>query len=415
MSHSHRLVEDPDVPEQVASQSLRRWLTAALLPFVVATIVGLVVLWPSDGGPRLDPGTGPESELVRGSVTAVEPLSCDRAQESPADAECRLLTVELESGDTVPVEDLGSRGSVEIERGTGVVLAYEPTADEGQQYALVDLQRGGPLLALAVIFTIAVLVLGRWRGVAALGGLAVTFAALQWFVLPALLDGSSPVAVAVVGAAAIMFVALYLTHGVSTKTTVAVLGTLASLLLIAGLAAAVIAASQFSGIASEEAAFLSTSVGNVDLRGLLLAGVLIGSLGVLDDVTITQASSVWELRRAQPAYSAPQLYRAGVRIGRDHIASTVNTLVLAYAGASLPLLLLFSVSEQSLTDVITGEQVAQEVVRALAGAVGLVASVPLTTALAAVVCTRLRMAGGPAVEPVATSAEPGSSASDPVG
>ena len=208
------------------------------------------------------------------------------------------------------------------------------------------------------------------------------------FVLPAILDGRSPLAVAIVGAAAIMFVALYLTHGVNAQTTTAVLGTLVSLALTAVLASIFVGASRFTGLASEEANFLQAAAGQVNVRGLLLGGIVIGSLGVLDDVTVTQASAVWQLHRADPTQSARALYRAALRIGRDHIGSTVNTLVLAYAGASLPLLLLFTLSSQPVGAVVTGEVVAEEVVRTLVGSVGLVASVPVTTALAAAVVSR---------------------------
>jgi uncharacterized membrane protein len=185
-----------------------------------------------------------------------------------------------------------------------------------------------------------------------------------------------------------MFLALYLAHGLNAATTVAVLGTLASLLLTALLSVIFVGVSSFTGSGSEEAVFLQISQQQVNLEGLLLASIIIGTLGVLDDVTVTQASAVWELHRANPAYGIKKLYQAGIRIGRDHIASTVNTLVLAYAGASLPLLVLFTVANRSFTDVVTSELMAEEVVRTLVGSIGLVASVPLTTGLAAFVVSR---------------------------
>ena len=268
------------------------------------------------------------------------------------------------------------------------MLGYEPGAEAGTEYFYADQQRDRPLLGLTVLFAIAVIGFGRLKGVRALLGLAVSLGVLVVFVLPALLDGRSPLGVAVVGASAVMFVALYLAHGLNVRTTIAVLGTLASLLLTGVLAAAFIGASRFTGLVSDEATFLNAVAGQVNLRGLLLAGVIIGSLGVLDDVTVTQASAVWELHLANPAYRARDLYRAATRIGRDHIASTVNTLVLAYAGASLPLLVLFTLADRSLGEVVTGEVIAQEVVRTLVGSIGLVASVPLTTGLAAFVVSR---------------------------
>jgi uncharacterized membrane protein len=188
--------------------------------------------------------------------------------------------------------------------------------------------------------------------------------------------------VAIVAAGAISFLALYLAHGFTTMTTVALLGTLSALLLTAGLATVFVELAEFSGLASEESGFLAAAASAIDLRGLLLAGVVIGALGALDDMTVTQASAVWELRAANPSYTTTQLFQAALRIGRDHVASTVNTLVLAYAGASLPLLVLFVLSHQPLTSVANSEVVAIEIVRTLVGSIGLVASVPLTTWLA---------------------------------
>jgi uncharacterized membrane protein len=166
------------------------------------------------------------------------------------------------------------------------------------------------------------------------------------------------------------------------------LGTLVSLVLTAALAAVFVAASHITGFSSDEATFLQSLTTRVNFSGLVLGGIVIGSLGVLNDVTVTQVSSVWEIHAADPTQGPRALYRAGMRVGRDHIASVVDTLVLAYAGASLPLLILFTVVGQSLGRVVTGEVVAEEVVRALVGSIGLVAAVPVTTALAAFVVTR---------------------------
>jgi uncharacterized membrane protein len=258
---------------------------------------------------------------------------------------------------------------------------------EPPPYFFVDFDRRVPLTILAVVFAVVVIALSRWRGFAALGGLAVSLLILIKFVLPAILAGSDPLSVALVGGATIMFLALYLAHGLNAATTTAVLGTLASLLLTGALALLFVNISIFTGAGSEEASFLQISQQQVNLQGLLLASIIIGTLGVLDDVTITQASAVWELHRVNPGLGARGLYRSGIRIGRDHIASTVNTLVLAYAGASLPLFILFSVSNRGLDQVLNIEIVAEEIVRTLVGSIGLVASVPITTGLAALVVT----------------------------
>ena len=212
---------------------------------------------------------------------------------------------------------------------------------------------------------------------------------LLLFVLPAILDGRSPLAVAVVGSGVIMFAVLYLTHGLSARTSTAVLGTLVSLALIGVLGAGVLGRRPAHRAGRPDRRRSSPrSASGVDARGLLLAGMVIGALGVLDDVTVTQTSAVWELRRANPQLGAQALFRSAMRIGRDHVASAVNTLVLAYAGASLPLLLLFSLSGRSLGEVATSQDVATEIVRTLVGSIGLVASVPVTTAVAALVASR---------------------------
>jgi uncharacterized membrane protein len=204
---------------------------------------------------------------------------------------------------------------------------------------------------------------------------------LGFYTLPALLEGQSALIVAGVSAGLIAVISLYTSHGFSPMTTVAVLGTLLALALTVGLGVVFIELSELSGFATEESLFIE-GVGDIDVRGLLLAGLVLGALGALDDVTVTQASVVFELRRADARQSRRNIFAAGMRVGRDHVASTVNTLFLAYAGAALPLLLLFSVGQLPAIDVANSEIVATEIVRTLVGSIGLVASVPITTWLA---------------------------------
>jgi uncharacterized membrane protein len=303
---------------------------------------------------------------------------------------CASITVRLDEGDDageeVPFEFRVGAGSRQFEEGDAVWMRAAPPEQriEGQSpYTFDDLQRGRPLLLLAAIFVVVVVALSRWRGLAALAALGVTVLVLTQFILPAILEGSDPLAVSIVGSAVIMFAALYMSHGLTVTTTTAVLGTLASLAITGALALLFVELAKFTGLASEEAAVLQISADEINLSGLLLGGVIIGALGVLDDVTVTQAAAVWEIRRANPTYGSRALYRSALRIGRDHIASTVNTLVLAYAGASLPLLILLVQSNRGLGEALTGEILAEEIVRTLVGSIGLVASVPITTALAA--------------------------------
>jgi uncharacterized membrane protein len=206
-----------------------------------------------------------------------------------------------------------------------------------------------------------------------------------------------------------MVIALYLTHGINAQSSVALAGTIAALGLTAFLGWAFVKVSAFSGLGNDGST-IKAYVPDVDLAGLLVAGIVIGALGVLDDVTVTQASAVWELSAANPAASRAQLIGAGLRIGRAHVASVVNTLVLAYAGAALPTLMMFAISGVSTSYLITTETVAVEVVRGLVGSLGIIAAVPLTTALAAMaVADRSRdLVGGPeSVGGAGESAVPG--------
>ncbi|MGI8759423.1 MAG: YibE/F family protein [Acidimicrobiales bacterium] len=394
-----------------SSPRVRGLLAALLAPFLIATVAGLVVLWPAAEVVDLAPELGAPAELFDARVVSVTRGPCSGA---PADAgiRCSLPTVRLLEGpDRDRVIELQEQsevgGAARLDTGDNVVLGYFPEAEEPFQYSFADRERRVPLAVLAGIFVVAVVGLGRWQGLRSLLGLAASLAVLTTFVLPAILGGSSPLAVALVGSAVIAVLALYLAHGVNAWTTTALLGTLVSLALVGVLGSVFVDAAQFSGLADEEATFLQVTAGQIDLRGLLLGGIVIGALGVLDDVTVTQVSAVWELHGANPGFRRWDLYRSALRIGRDHIASTVNTLVLAYAGASLPLFLLFTQARQGLGDVINGESVAVEVVRALAGSIGLVASVPLTTALAVMVISAERAGPASPDRPVeATSGDP---------
>jgi uncharacterized membrane protein len=355
----HRL----DLP---ASQRTRRLLAALLAPAALATVIAMIVLWPAR--PHLSSAAGPPQ--VDGTVVSVGPSTA---------------LVKLDPGRIVTVDRPVGAGAPALRPGAGVVLLYSPDAvPGGRDYVVTDRQRTTPLIWLLALTGAAVLALGRLRGLSSLVGLAVSFLILLYFVIPALLDGSPPLLIAVVGASAIMFAALFLTHGVTVQTAVAIAGTLASLILTGVLGAAFTSALHLTGVAGEDDSLLSATLGPVDTRGLLLAGIVIGALGVLDDVTVTQAETVAELAAAGVA-SRRNLYRAAGRVGRAHVASAVNTIVLAYAGGSLPLLLLIAAGNQPLGSLLTGQFLTQEIMRSAVGTVGLVASVPITTALGVLV------------------------------
>ncbi|HVH23291.1 MAG TPA: YibE/F family protein [Pseudonocardia sp.] len=375
-------------PATPAGRRVRVFIAALLVPCALATLVGVVLLWPTGG---LPPTTAATQQPVRAEVVATRATACSEGDE--VGDGCAGVVVRMADGpragrdlvQIVPIEP----GSPRFAVGDRVVLGWSGGDPEDPgSYQIVDFQRGSPLLWLAVAFAVAVLLLGRWRGLAALIALGLSFLVLLVFVLPAILAGHDPLAVAVVGACLIMFAVLYLTHGLSARTSTAVLGTLLSLALIGVLGAVFAAAAELTGLDDQTSNLIATLGTGVDARGLLLAGVIIGALGVLDDVTVTQTSAVWELHRAGPGMGPGALFAAAMRIGRDHVASAVNTLVLAYAGAALPLLLLFTVSGRGLGEVLTAQDVATEVVRTLVGSIGLVASVPITTALAALVASR---------------------------
>ena len=374
-------------PPEPADRRVRLLIAALLVPCALATVLGLVVLYPFGQSPPADE-TAPTR--VDGHVTSATETVC---ADDPVAEGCLALTVAIAegplAGQSIVTEVSIVRGRAEYGAGDDVVLAApgDELADP-LAYTVVDSQRDTPLLVLALLFAAAVIALGGRRGLAALAALALTGTTLIAFVLPAILAGRDPLAVAVVGCCAIMFGALYLTHGFSARTSTAVLGTLVSLVLIGVLGTAFVQFARLSG-ADEDTANLAAALGtDIDGRGLVLAGLMIGALGALDDVTVTQTTAVWELRAADPGLRGIALFRSAMRIGRDHVASAVNTLVLAYAGTTLPLLLLFTVAQRGLDDVLTTQVIAIEVVRTLVGSVGLVASVPVTTAVAVAVATR---------------------------
>jgi len=373
--HGHSDIEVP--------RSVSRVLLLVIVPLVALTVVGMILLWPSgDELPTLEVG-----EYVEGTVQTIEP--CDNG-----DPACGLATVTVDEGpdegDTIEVLVTVGGSSLQLEPGTSVYLVPLPEGSD-PAYGLADVNRQVPLLVLTALFAIAVVALARWKGVAALFGLVVSMGILAVFVLPALLEGSSPVAVAAVGAGAIAIVSMGLAHGVNARTGVALIGTLIALLLTTVLGQLFTQAMAFTGVATEDAAYLyAVSGGVLDLQGLLLAGLVIGALGVLDDVTVTQSATVWEIYGADQRAKFSDLWSAGMRVGRDHVAAVVNTLVLAYVGASLPLFILISISDAPLLQSLNNEAIASEIVRSMVGVLGIIAAVPITTAFAAALLIRSR-------------------------
>ncbi len=359
-----------------------------LVPAGLATVIGLLVMWP-DGEPSraqevaaiyLPPGT----TYPDGRVVSVEEFDCGGPGRP---ATCARAVVEIVEGEgtgdyqQVDLQPDVVVGGVEV--GDTLVLTRDAGADDGPNYQFFDYQRDAPIITLAVAFAVVVGLVARWRGLASLVGLTFAFVVLLTFVLPGLLSESSPILVSLVGSAAIMFVVLYLAHGFSARTTTALVGTLFGLSLVAVLGAVAVQTARLTGLTSEETTTLNTFDPTLNFSGLVLAGIVVAGLGVLNDVTITQASAVWQLHEVDQGMTWRQLYDRGMAVGRDHIASTVYTIVFAYAGAALPLLLLFELYDQPFWTVLTSSALAEEVIRTLVGAIALVLAVPVTTAVGA--------------------------------
>jgi uncharacterized membrane protein len=370
-------------PEQA-----RRWLIRGVIATAVLVLVGLGALWPRGAAPDL--GSQPNT-FVDATITDVIDTTC-QAVEVAAPTSCELATVALTSGgDDGGIGQFIVRetdfGVPRVSDGDHVVLLDVDTSPAPYRYSFVDFQRSTPMWWLLGAFVVVVVAFGRWQGARALLGLAASALLLAAFVIPALLRDEPAIVVALVGTVAIAFLALYLAHGVNIATTVALAGTLVSLACTVVLALVIASWARLSGLANDEAQVLRVTANALDLRGLLVAGIVVGALGVLDDVTVTQVSTVAALRRANPIASRAELWRDAIHVGRDHIASTVNTLVLAYAGAALPLLLLFAQGSKPFGRILTSEVVSVEVVRMLVGSIGLVLAVPITTALACIALT----------------------------
>jgi uncharacterized membrane protein len=371
VAHSHGDLGDPHPELGPVSPHVRTALAFLGALVVIGCVLGLVATWPSD---PIEAGEGFAIDRVEATVVSLE--VCEGGE-----GECLQAVAELEDGTEVVVQVPSASQAGAVDVGQDVVLGYSDELPAGNQYSFLEADRSTPVTALVVVFAVAVILLSGWRGAASLLSLALTLLVIGIYVLPALRDGSSPLLVALVTAGVVMLITMYASYGISVRSTVALVGTLLGLALAALVGRVVTAAASFTGL-DETTRFLETLVGSVDTRGLLLAGLIIGALGVLDDVTVTQTATVWELAAADPDAPRRSLFAAGMRVGRAHVSATVNTLVLAYVGASLPLLLYISALGTSWTDAVFSESVATEIVRGLAGSLGIVAAVPLTTALA---------------------------------
>jgi uncharacterized membrane protein len=371
-------------------------VAAALAALFIAVGAGIVALWPGDD--RATVGPIAAGEVIGATVDGVTGQGCEQF----AGEGCQLARVTITGG-----ADAGRRSHLalpsaqfapRLEPGDHIRVARNKEPDgsdaplEGrdiQPLSFVDFERGRALALLVFCFALLVVALAGWQGARSLIGLGVGLVIVVGWMVPSLLAGNPPLAVALIGGLAVMLATTVLTHGLGLKSAAAMLGAAATLLVIVGAGAAAVDLARITGLSSDEAGLLAADGRSaVSIQGLVLAGIVIGALGVLDDLTVSQTSTVLALRRANPELSARQLYREGMVVGRDHLGATVNTLVLAYAGSSLPVLLLLASQGTRLLDAIAFEAVASVIVATLVGSTGLLAAVPFTTGLAALLAAR---------------------------
>ncbi len=369
-----------------------------LFPFLLLVAVVLYstfakVELPGDGFSTIG------SDTVRAEVTQIiEEGEIDMGGHVQTYQIARVNLLEGEYAGIVMEIDYGKRqvrsDEYDLTVGDKVMVSLSKTPENVINAYFVDYVRTTPMLWLAGIFAIAIIVISRWKGVGALVSMAFSLYVIIGYIIPHILIGEDPLKVSIIGSIILLGVTLYLTYGWTLKTHAAVLSMILVLLLTGALSALFVVFAKLNGTGDENVMFLMQLMETpINLRGLLLGGMIIGALGVLDDLVTTQASAVFELHHANPGFGFRGLYNSAMRIGQDHVAATVNTLVLAYAGASLPMLLMFSLARGDYGYLVNFSFIAEEIVRTLVGSLGLIAAVPLTTIIAILFAQRSEMLG----------------------
>lgn len=352
------------------------------------SLMVLLVPWTASASEFI-PEETPEQEFFKAKILSISLGDITDPTNLSDNATVEILSGPAK-GQTVEV-DLPQNESeaYQFEIGDKVVIT-KVAGYSGDLYYLTDRYRLPSLYWILGLFVVFILIFGRLRGLTSLFGLAITIAVIMLFVIPRILAGDSPVLISILGSIVILFFSIYLAHGFHWRTSVAVGGTLVSLALTAALATGFVYFGRLFGLGSEEVLSLqTTALANIDFRGLLLGGMILGTLGVLDDITTAQSAAIEQLKLANHKFGFWELYKRGLAVGKEHITSLVNTLFLAYAGASLPVFLFFTVIPDVPAWVhLNSEFIAEEVVRTLVGSVGLILAVPITTLLAAFVFTR---------------------------
>jgi uncharacterized membrane protein len=423
VAHTHAHAGEVTPAELRRHRRALRIMVVVLIPLGIWTLAGLIVFWPGDVSSHVLQGssgyTVAGTTYPTAKITNITEISCEGAAGSTSGGDdnqtCATIAAELLEGPDrgqvveVPLTDAIYGSGTEI--GQQVKLVRLPAVDDQPaSYQFSDFERSNALLVLTLVFVASVVVVARWRGFASLVGLFFAGFILVKFMFPALISGTNPLVVGLIGSSAIMFVVLYAAHGFSARTTTALLGTLFGLILIAVLGYGATRWAHLTGVTAEDDYVLSAAAPDLRLTSVVVCGIIVAGLGVLNDVTITQASAVWELADADP--DQKKLFSAAMRIGRDHIASTVYTIAFATAGAALPILLLIEIYDRPILDVVQTEQFAGEVIRTLVGSIGLVLAVPLTTAIgvAVVRASRRGRAAQRRITPPEPSNDPASTA-----
>jgi uncharacterized membrane protein len=275
--------------------------------------------------------------------------------------------------------------NIDYKVGDNVVVTTSKGQDGKDTIYISDVDRIPMLLLLTCLLIVLTVIVARWQGIASILGMGVSFYILATLIIPGILNGSDPLTITFIGSIIIIPVTYYLAHGLNKKTTIAIVGTGITLLLSGGLAYIFTSLTRLSGFASEEATYLQNIGSNINIKSLLLAGMVIGALAVLNDITISQASIVESLYSANNRLSLQELFSHAMKVGRDHVASLINTLVLVYVGASFPLVILFYNTPVPFGLITNQEIIATEIVRTLVSSIGIIAAVPITTYLACIV------------------------------
>lgn len=435
--HSHASTghSEPTPEAMAARQKANRILAVVLIPLTLLTLAGMVMLWPSgskEGISLANPySAAPGVSFDTGAIQSVVVENCmqgaaqqgqsqqgpgeqAQGQQSQQGSDCTFALTEPDKGGS-PVKVVinpdvakshGVKPGDQI-RYLNLSNAQGASAAQGSPaFIFVDFVRTLPIVLLALLYAAVVIAVARWRGLRALIGLVGAYFVLAGFMLPGLVEGKPPLLLALVGSTVIMIGVLYFAHGFSARTSTALLGTMFGLGITALLAAWATGAANLAGVGSHDATTLVNTSANLSISGVILCGLIISGLGVLNDVTITQSSAVWELYELAPGSSARKLFTSAMRIGRDHIASTVYTIAFAYAGAALPILIIVMLYDRPLADTLTSAELSEEVIRTLVGSIGLVLAIPVTTLIAVLVvkATGIRAGAGAAAPAVAADA-----------